>query len=84
MKKLIATALAVLMIGAIAGCGNRNIRYERYMGTAIIYTPDGKVIEGSVEKWLVLTNGSCQVKIDGTTYITHSSNVVLIKESGDE
>lgn len=38
-------------------------------------------VEGKVESWQDFENSDMiQVKIDGITYLTHSSNVVLISE----
>ena len=43
--------------------------------------PDGTVISGKVDKWWDYENSDMvQVEIDGTVYLTHSCNVVLIKE----
>ena len=44
--------------------------------------PDGSVISGKIESWKDYDDGDqIQVKIDGTTYLVHSVNIVLIKES---
>lgn len=43
--------------------------------------PDGSVISGKIESWKDYDDGDqIQVKIDGTTYLVHSVNIVLIKE----
>ena len=45
-----------------------------------IAMPDGGVVEGTVESWRDYENSDqLQVTIDGTTYLTHAANVVLIK-----
>lgn len=42
---------------------------------------DGTVIEGVVDSWKDFDDGdSIQVKVNGVTYLTHISNVVLISE----
>ncbi len=82
MKKKIAILLAaVLMLSALSGC-NRQVfdttyKYDR----AIIYLPNGEVIDGRVQSWRDYENSDqIQVKIDGVTYLVHSSNIVLIAE----
>ena len=48
---------------------------------AIIFLPNGESIEGKVDSWLDFENSDMiQVKIDKVTYLTHSSNVILISE----
>lgn len=47
--------------------------------TAIIMLPNGEIIEGKVESWGDYADGDqIQVKIDGKTYLVHSSNTCLI------
>ena len=42
---------------------------------------EGSVISGKIESWKDYDDGDqIQVKIDGTTYLVHSVNIVLIKE----
>ena len=80
---LIFVIIALVMIVVLfAGCGNNKIldttwRFER----AIITLPDGSMIEGSVEHWTEYkASDMLQVKINGKTYLTHSSNIILIAE----
>ena len=48
---------------------------------AIILIPDGSVVKGKVQSWTDFKDGDqIQVKIDGKTYLTHSMNVVMIKD----
>ena len=48
---------------------------------AIIALPNGEIVEGKVTSWTDFEDGDqLQVKIDGKTYLVHSSNVVLISE----
>lgn len=89
MKKIIAIVLAVLLIGTMACCAeptaasyNKTFFDTTYsFEKAIIAMPDGTVIAGKVESWTDFEDGDqLQVKIDGKTYLTHSTNVVLISE----
>lgn len=80
MNKIIALILALAMIFALTGCGyNKQLVDMNYkFNYAYIYTPGG-VIEGSVSSWNDWEDSDMiQVKIDGTVYYTHSSNVVLM------
>lgn len=46
---------------------------------AQIAMPDGSVIKGHVDSWRDFEDGDqLQVMINGTTYLTHASNVVLM------
>lgn len=50
--------------------------------TAQIRMMDGSVVEGNVDRWDALRydGGWISVKIDGTTYITHLFNVVIMSD----
>jgi hypothetical protein len=50
--------------------------YER----AIVKLPNGEVVEGKVSSWCDYDGEAIQVVIDGVTYYTQGSNVVLISE----
>lgn len=74
-----------MMLGtvfALSGCGNKQIFDTTYTFTrAIISLPDGSIVEGKVERWTDYEDGDqIQVKIDGTTYLVHSSNICLISD----
>lgn len=74
-----------MMLGcilALSGCGNKQIFDTTYTFTrAIISLPDGTVIDGKVDSWKDYEDGDqIQVKIDGVTYLVHSSNICLISE----
>lgn len=48
---------------------------------AVIAIPNGDVVEGEVQSWLDFDDGDqLQVVINGVTYLTHSTNVVLMKK----
>ena len=52
---------------------------------AIVSLPNGEVIEGRVDSWKDFDDGDqIQVKIAGTTYLVHSSNIVLIAECSEQ
>lgn len=83
MKKIISVILMIFMVASLCvACGNRAVfdttwSFER----AIIFLPDGEKIEGAVTTWDDYESSDMiQVTIDGETYLTHSSNVILISE----
>ena len=84
MKKFVVIALAaVLLIGAmvLAGCNKQLVDMTYSYEYAIIALPNGEVVEGKVSSWTDFEDGDqLQVKIDGKTYLVHSSNIVLISD----
>jgi hypothetical protein len=86
MIRVIAAIVVALLLLCVcimfAGCGNRQgfdttWSFER----AIIFLPDGEKIEGKVTRWRDYGGSDMmQVTIDDKTYLTHSSNVVLVSE----
>ena len=80
MKKIIAIAVVIIITLMLAGCGNVQIidtTFSFNYGT--VYSPSGEVIaQGKVQSWRDFEDGDqLQVKIDGVTYLSHSSNIVL-------
>lgn len=76
----IGIALIFLFI-LLSGCNRQIIDTTYSYNKAIIQLPDGEVVSGAVESWKDYGDGDqLQVKIDGKTYLVHSSNVVLVKE----
>lgn len=80
---VVATLLVIGIIGALfTGCGNKNVfdktwSFER----AIIFLPNGEKIEGEVSSWDEFDGSDMiQITVDGKTYLTHSSNVIMISE----
>ena len=82
MKKIIALLLAVialLSVCLLAGCNKQLVDLTYSYEYAIIGLPNGETVEGKVSSWTDFEDGDqIQVKIDGKTYLVHSSNVVLI------
>lgn len=80
MKKLVCIILAMVICLSVSACGyNRQIIDLDYkFNYAIIFLPDGNRIEGKVTSWRDFDQSDMiQLKIDGVTYMTHSSNVIL-------
>jgi len=84
MKKLIALLLAiiaVLSVLVLSGCNKQMVDLTYSYKYAIIGLPNGETVEGKVSSWTDYEDGDqLQVKIDGKTYLVHSSNVVLISK----
>ena len=84
MKKIIALLLAiiaVLSVCLLSGCNKQMVDLTYSYEYAIIGLPNGETVEGKVTSWTDYEDGDqLQVKIDGKTYLVHSSNVVLISK----
>ena len=84
MKKVIALLLGVIVILSLclmAGCNKQMVDLTYSYEYAIIGLPNGETVEGKVSSWTDYEDGDqLQVKIDGKTYLVHSSNVVLISK----
>lgn len=87
MKKTITfiiTLLAAAGITAVAIVALCGFNYDLFDTTysfdeAIIALPNGEVVSGEVDSWTDFEDGDqIQVKINGITYLTHATNVVLI------
>lgn len=82
MKKIfvVVTLLSLICI-LLSACNRAPIDFTYNFARAIIYLPNGESIEGRVQNWRDYDSSDMmQVKIDGKTYLTHSSNVLLIAE----
>lgn len=86
MKRISIIILAltlVLMSVVLVSC---DYNYQAFDTTysfdrAIIYLPNGEIIDGKVDSWRDFEDrDQIQVKVDGVTYLVHSTNVVLVKE----
>ena len=80
-KKILCLVLILAAAIALTGCGNVQLVDTTYtFDRAIVVLPGGNV-EGRVESWKDWDDSDMvQVKIDGRTYYTHGSNVILIAE----
>ena len=84
MKKwiaIVAALLAAVSALILAGCNKQMVDLTYSYEYAIIGLPNGEVVEGKVSSWKDFEDGDqIQVRINGKTYLVHSSNVVLISE----
>lgn len=87
MKNAKAIILVVLLvIGALvlSGCslGNRQIGLDlkQSFDEAIVILHNGEMIEGKVDSWRDFDESDVvQVTVEGVTYLTHYSNIILIR-----
>ena len=83
MKKwtLLILCLTILAALVFAGCNKQMVDLTYSYERAILSLPNGEVVEGKVSSWTDFEDGDqIQVKIDGKTYLVHSSNIVLISD----
>ena len=82
MKKILAIMLVLgLALVILTGCNKQIFDTTYSFDRAIISLPNGDIIEGKIDSWTDYEDGDqIQVKINGTTYLVHSSNIVLIAE----
>ena len=89
-RRIIACGVIVLAIVAMiifAGCEETSGGYKQLFDTTYnfdrvqIKMPDGEVIKGAVDSWRDFEDGDqLQVVVNGVTYLTHATNVVLMKD----
>ena len=81
MKKVFCGVMAAMML-ALTGCGNQQIFDNTYnFNKVMIAMPDGSVVSGKLSSWLDYENSEqIQLVVDGVTYLTHMSNVVMISD----
>ena len=85
MRKIIAILLVAVVALSMAlittGCNKQLVDLTYSYDYAIIGLPNGETVEGKVSSWTDFEDGDqIQVKIDGKTYLVHSSNIVLISD----
>ena len=82
-KTLIAIALILILVISIitlSSCNMQILDTTYSYEYAYISLPNGKVIEGKVDSWVDYESDAVQIVINGKTYLTHYSNVVLISD----
>lgn len=88
MKKTVITVMSVILalvlvagLVLLAGCNKQMVDLIYSYNRAILSLPNGEVVEGKVSSWTDFEDGDqIQVKIEGKTYLVHSSNIVLISD----
>ena len=82
--RIIAIAICFAMLAAsLVACG---VTYDESSTnvTGYVYSPGGEVIaRGKATHYNVFTSGRVIVTINGVTYSTHISNVVIMEKSDE-
>lgn len=83
--KLCVILFTILLIIAVSiilvGCNVQVVDTHWNFNRAIIFLPNGEMIAGECQSWKDFDESDMlQVKIDGVTYLTHASNVILIDD----
>ena len=81
MKKAIVWIFVLVTLLSLTACNKQMVDLTYSYEWAILSLPNGEVIEGKVSSWTDFEDGDqIQVRIDGKTYLVHSSNIVLISD----
>jgi hypothetical protein len=87
MKRVLCVLLALLLvIATLCACapveGGRQVGDLTYtFEYAYVALPNGETVEGKPTSWIDYENSdTIQVVINGKTYLTHYTNVVLVSE----
>lgn len=81
MKRKTAILVLVMMLITLTGCNKQLVDLTYAYDQAIVYLPNGEVVNGKIDSWRDYEDGDqIQVKIEGKTYLVHSSNIVLIAD----
>ena len=81
MKKMLLWLLILVPLLSFTACNKQMVDLTYSYERAILSLPNGEVIEGKVSSWTDFEDGDqIQVRIDGKTYLVHSSNIVLISD----
>lgn len=80
-KKIALIALLVLITVCFCGCNRQIIDTKWTFRWAILQLGNGELIEGPVTSWTDFEDSDCvQFTMNGITYLTHYSNVILCTE----
>lgn len=77
MKKLIPLVFTICLL--MTGCANKQVIDTNNRFTYAYVNTGSKIIEGKVDSWTDFEDGDqLQVKINGVTYLSSSTNIVLV------
>lgn len=82
MKKIVIFIVIIATLVLLTSCGNKMVFDTTYSFEEVIAVlPNGEIIEGKLESWCDYEDGDqLQIKVDGKTYLVHSTNCVLISK----
>lgn len=76
---VLAIIITITLISTLSSCGNQQWFDTTYTFDYVWITLDGNtIIQGQVQSWKDFDySDMIQVKINGETYLSHSSNIIL-------
>ena len=78
-KLIILSAIITCLVTSLTACNAQIIDTTYKFDYAYVSLNNGLWIEGEVQSWADYSDSDMvQVKINGTTYYTHASNVILL------
>lgn len=78
-KKILIAILTLGIVFSMSACNRQMIDLTYNYKYAIISLPNGEIVEGEVESWKDFDDGDqLQITINGVTYLTHSTDVILM------
>lgn len=81
MALLLVLVTVLVTVLVMSGCNKQMVDLTYSYERAVLVLPNGEVIEGKVSSWTDFEDGDqIQVRIEGKTYLVHSSNIVLISD----
>lgn len=81
MKKLLVAIITMMLVVTMGACNKQVFDTTLKFDKAIVALPDGQIVRGKVDSWTDYEDGDqIQVKVEGITYLVHSSQIVLITE----
>ena len=84
MKKTVSIIFIVcamlISVFTMTSCNKQLFDTTYSFDRAIIELPNGEIVEGEIDSWNDYEGDQLQIKIDGTTYLVHSSKVVMIND----
>ena len=76
---IIPCLIFILNITLLTSCNKQVFDTTWNFDYAYVKLPDGSVVKGELESWKDWDDSDVvQVKINGVTYLTHYSNVVMV------
>lgn len=80
MKKIILIVILFVLVITLCSCNRTIIDTTYHFDRAQIILPDGSIVKGNIQKWRDYEGEQLQIRINGTTYLIHSENAVLISD----
>lgn len=84
MKKTVSIIFIVcamlISVFTMTSCNKQLFDATYSFDRAIIELPNGEIVEGEIDSWNDYEGDQLQIKIDGTTYLVHSSKAVMIND----